>query len=342
MLFPFLDAGLSAITDSQTLNQTPGWGCESGDSYGSGTSFDGDGIGTNQPDTVDYWKVYSAVGTHGATPQTHQALSVEPTQLGCSEGWTCESTDSAGNVYDGNSGWTVVDSYSCGSGECGGYGVDHSIVQTDGNMQLSEDGKVHLGDEIFDFSGDAGDVHVPVDQIESYMYANGDMQPPISPLLAQTGTSSLMTAPGTCSFIFDPTTASCSGFSEPLGTGGCSGISVGPAAAMQETCVGSTCIQAEPGSIELQYALAAPCGMTTVENKPPAFGDKNNTHVRPTPAHFLMTAHAVVFGCISATGKLWNGDGKGWSQDFKMDAKDAADTVTPIGGYVLRSAFDDK
>ena len=32
-------------------------------------------------------------------------------------------------VRAGNSGWSVVDSYSCGSGECGGYGVDHSIVQ---------------------------------------------------------------------------------------------------------------------------------------------------------------------------------------------------------------------
>ena len=29
-------------------------------------------------------------------------------------------------------------------------------------------------------------------------------------------------------------------------------------------------------------------------------------------------------------------------QDFKRDAKDAAETVTPIGGYVLRSAFDEK
>jgi len=29
-------------------------------------------------------------------------------------------------------------------------------------------------------------------------------------------------------------------------------------------------------------------------------------------------------------------------QDFKRDAKDAAETVTPIGGYVLRSAFDDE
>ena len=47
-----------------SLNQTYGWGCESGDSYGnSGTSFDS-GSSTNQPNTADVWKVYSAVGTN--------------------------------------------------------------------------------------------------------------------------------------------------------------------------------------------------------------------------------------------------------------------------------------
>ena len=32
-------------------------------------------------------------------------------------------------------------------------------------MQLAQDGKVVLGDEVFDFTGDAVDVHVPVDQV---------------------------------------------------------------------------------------------------------------------------------------------------------------------------------
>ena len=110
------------------LNQTYGWGCESGDAYGSGTSFDS-GVGTNQAD-VDVWKVYSAVGDHsGAGAHT--------SQLGCSDTWTsCNYTDSSGTVFDGNSGWTATDSYSCNSGACGSYGVDHSIAQTDGTTSL--------------------------------------------------------------------------------------------------------------------------------------------------------------------------------------------------------------
>ena len=41
---------------------------------GTGTSFDGGGVGTNQPDT-DVWKVYSANGTHGPAPSApHQQV----------------------------------------------------------------------------------------------------------------------------------------------------------------------------------------------------------------------------------------------------------------------------
>jgi hypothetical protein len=47
----------------------------------------------------------------------------------------------------------------------------------------------------------------------------------------------------------------------------------------------------------------------------------------------------MVFGFASATVKMLSGDGKGWQQDFQSDSTDAATTVTPVGGYVLRSAF---
>jgi hypothetical protein len=39
----------------------------------TGTSFDGGGVGTNQPDT-DVWKVYSANGTHPAPAAPHQVF----------------------------------------------------------------------------------------------------------------------------------------------------------------------------------------------------------------------------------------------------------------------------
>ena len=57
-------------------------------------SLAGGGVGTNQPDTVDVWKVYSANGTHGASPVApHQQL------------FDTTYTDSQGTVYDGHSGW---------------------------------------------------------------------------------------------------------------------------------------------------------------------------------------------------------------------------------------------
>ena len=80
----------------------------------------------------------------------------------------------------------VTDSYSCNSDDCGGiggYGTTSS-AQTGGTTQLVEhdaNGMAITGDikssEVFDFSGDAGDVTVPVDQIQPAMYADGAPHP---------------------------------------------------------------------------------------------------------------------------------------------------------------------
>ena len=61
--------------------------------------------------------------------------------------------------------------------------------------------------------------------------------------------------------------------------------------------------------------------------------------VRPTPAHLILTAHALTFGLLSATGKLLDGDDANWTKNFTSDATEAAETVTPIGGYILKSSF---
>ena len=158
-------------------------------------------------------------------------------------------------------------------------------------------------------------LQVPVDQIQPSTY------------LAQTGTSSLAAA-DTCTITCDPTSASCD-----ILTGACDGVTIthGPAA-MDTVCVHSTCVQAPPGSIEVQYALAPPATTSTVQDKAPS-------GVRASPAHFALAAHAMVYGCLSATGKLLSGEGKGWSEDFTSDSADAADSVTPIGAHVLRKAF---
>lgn len=63
----------------------------------------------------------------------------------------------------------MTDTYSCNGDDCGsgGYGTTHSISQTDGTTQLVEhdaNGMAITGEikssEVFDFSGDAGDVQV--------------------------------------------------------------------------------------------------------------------------------------------------------------------------------------
>ena len=45
---------------------------------------------------------------------------------------------------------------------------------------------------------------------------------------------------------------------------------------------------------------------------------------------------------LSATSKLVSGESEDWSADFKADATEAADTVTPIGGHILKNAFSNE
>jgi len=88
------------------LNQTFGWGCESGDSYGSGTSFDGKANGTlalpqSQPQlhltcserAPRARMLPLSVSLPPHLPAPHQQL------------FDTTYTDSEGTVYDGHSGW---------------------------------------------------------------------------------------------------------------------------------------------------------------------------------------------------------------------------------------------
>ena len=95
-----------------------------------------------------------------------------------------------------------------------------------------------------------------------------------------------------------------------------------------QVCVGSTCVQASPGSIEVQYALAPPAATCTPDpysypgatSSDSAEGAKarGSKGVRPSPAHLVMTAHAMVYGCVAATAKSLVSSGppwhEGWSQ----------------------------
>mmetsp|Transcript_65011 Transcript_65011/g.105350 ORF Transcript_65011/g.105350 Transcript_65011/m.105350 type:complete len:184 (-) Transcript_65011:355-906(-) len=80
------------------------------------------------------------------------------------------------------------------------------------------------------------------------------------------------------------------------------------------------------------HALAAPVMAAMPEGK--------STTVRATPAHFVMTMHALTFGVLSATSKMLAGESdSAWTADFKASASQGAQTVTPVGKYVLDKVF---
>ena len=69
-------------------------------------------------------------------------------------------------------------------------------------------------------------------------------------------------------------------------------------------------------------------------------GNAGANIARATPAHAVLTAHALVYGLISSTGKLFQNNAPGsWAQDFMMDSTEAARTVTPVGCCLLKLAF---
>ena len=85
--------------------------------------------------------VYGSTASSSAVQQLHEVTNNNTSMLSCSEFTHCESTDAAGNVYTGNNGFTVIDSYSCGSGECGGFSVSDvygSTASSSAVQQLHE------------------------------------------------------------------------------------------------------------------------------------------------------------------------------------------------------------
>jgi len=42
---------------------------------------------------------------------------------------------------------------------------------------------------------------------------------------------------------------------------------------------------------------------------------------------------------LCATSKMISGESEGWTSDFKACASQGAETVTPVGKYVLDKAF---
>jgi len=75
------------------------------------------------------------------------------------------------------------------------------------------------------------------------------------------------------------------------------------------------------------------------QEQPQGVSCDKTTTVRASPAHLVMTMHALTFGVLCATSKMISGESEGWTSDFKACASQGAETVTPVGKYVLDKAF---
>jgi hypothetical protein len=72
--------------------------------------------------------------------------------------------------------------------------------------------------------------------------------------------------------------------------------------------------------------------------------DTSTKSRKPTPAspgHLVMCGHACLLGAIEATGKLLTReDAKGWLEDWRSEfaraSTAAAESSSPVGGYVMR------
>jgi len=69
--------------------------------------------------------------------------------------------------------------------------------------------------------------------------------------------------------------------------------------------------------------------------------------VRAAPGHLLLMSHSLLFGLASATSSMISDvvNGKGDALDkfngnFKAESAAAAESVTPVGGYVLRKTLE--
>mmetsp|Transcript_44177 Transcript_44177/g.70998 ORF Transcript_44177/g.70998 Transcript_44177/m.70998 type:complete len:231 (+) Transcript_44177:3-695(+) len=59
---------------------------------------------------------------------------------------------------------------------------------------------------------------------------------------------------------------------------------------------------------------------------------------KPNPGHLLLCGHACLLGAMTATTHVLSGksDVAKWNASFQKESSAAADSMTPVGGFVLR------
>jgi len=68
---------------------------------------------------------------------------------------------------------------------------------------------------------------------------------------------------------------------------------------------------------------------------------------RAAPGHLLLMSHSLLFGLASATSTMFADVTSGkadatlqWEKNFRADSAAAAESVTPVGGFLLRQALE--
>mmetsp|Transcript_23707 Transcript_23707/g.77177 ORF Transcript_23707/g.77177 Transcript_23707/m.77177 type:complete len:89 (+) Transcript_23707:584-850(+) len=82
--------------------------------------------------------------------------------------------------------------------------------------------------------------------------------------------------------------------------------------------------------MQTKMALAAPVAASEL-------GGAQVKKSRPSPGHFILMGHAMLYGIVSAStnAKVLCGE-ESWTNCFKQCSTEAADAITPVGGFLLK------
>jgi len=259
------------------------------------------------------------------------------------------SFDGNGTEYTGSNGYTVTDSYSCGSGACGGFTMGSFPATT---VAADSSGLVGVA------ATQPVDPGTTTNLFSGYTDSTG---------YTYTGSNGY-----TVTDSYSCTSGSCGGFtmgSFPAGDVSSGAVAPSQGLAMQALPIDPACSPDPNGScfsvVDPQFPEGSNEGFTVWTNAyegkvaalapapavvtNPAMdemssqkaGDKEKP-CKPHFSHYVLCGHAMVLGAITATanvgGKMLEGkkvEEGAWQAEFSKTAEEAVKSVTPVGGYIL-------
>jgi len=267
--------------------------------------------------------------------------------------WGTPYTDSAGTVYDGSSGWSVVDNYSCNSPPCGGFsvgsGYGNVVAGADmaGSQSLADSAQTtslnpFYGTPYMDSYGNTytGDNGYTVTDSYScgsgacggFSMGSGYGAPPAAGA-DMAGTQSLVEggAPTTSLEPFHGTP-----YMDSYGNTytGDNGYTVTDS----YSCHSGACGGFSMGS---GYGPVTPALAPPVAAETPSVGGPSKA-VKASAGHYLMCGHAMLLGALATAGaladKLAAGrevSGEALQSEFEARSHEAAKAVSPASAFLL-------